>query len=155
MAKIESEWYAALENALRDAFDRMAMMDVAADTNAEVPADDDKSMSVTMALDCIDPTSIELRIPRALASAWSAAIAGVETSEVDSSETEDGGRELLNMIAGAAKTALGERGTDFDLGIPKVRPFASSSGEPTGSGDPIRLGARCGDHPIELMVRIG
>ena len=63
--------------------------------------------------------SLLLSFPRNIAFRTVGGMLGIEFTEIDS-DVRDGVSELVNMIAGGAKTKLQDKGIDFELSIPNT-----------------------------------
>ena len=63
--------------------------------------------------------SLLVSFPRNIAFRTVGGMLGIEFTEIDS-DVRDGVSELVNMIAGGAKTKLQDKGIDFELSIPNT-----------------------------------
>jgi CheY-specific phosphatase CheX len=76
---------------------------------------------------------------------------GEDDSEIDS-DLLDGVGELVNMIAGTAKTTLGNGDYHFDLSIPAVLEGAKAAVTPQTKLAGLQLNCRCGDRELVLAI---
>lgn len=154
MPSIHEQWLTTLEAATRDAFDRMAMIDIEVGDHTLLSDVTEKIIVMGMSLSGDHPAEIELCLSTELAAIWSSACAGVDVEELDTEEIEDGVGELLNMIAGAAKTALGEFGTIFDVGIPTGKESRTLGIENSKIDKEILFKALADAQPLEIAIRL-
>ena len=148
----DSQWESAFLAAVGDALGRMALLDVnVVDAAAVESRLDEKALCVAMDLRGDPGRRVSVRLPRELAIEWSGALAGLGEDELNEADLSDGVCELLNMVAGASKTTLGESGIEFDLGIPELETESGSEGD--GGPQPrVLLSLEAGEFPIEIKV---
>ena len=132
----------------------MAMIDLDVDENVSVGSENEKTFVIGMKLRGEHPAAVELCLSSELASTWSSACAGVDPEELEDDEVEDGVGELLNMICGAAKTALGETGTLFELGIPTPSDSKTLGIENPPNQKEVRFSALADGQPLEITIRL-
>lgn len=151
--KNESQWESAFLGAVSDALGRMALLDVDV-SDAETVGNGlgEKALGVTMDLRGDPGWRVSVRITQELAIVWAGALTGLGADELDENDISDGASELLNMVAGASKTTLGDAGIEFELGIPEVETTPNTGQGDGGSGSGVFLCLKAGEYPIEIKL---
>ncbi|GEM_PF-4730271 len=152
-------WKASAIEAMRDVFDRLVFRDYEEVAAGWTESDASKASVVRMQLRVDPVVTLVFAIGDELARDLSAAILGMDDSEVQPEDLQDTASELLNMIGGEMKTALFEKGIEFDLGIPDmlgVWPFAAGDGESSQDvvDGQVRISGRLGEEPVELRILV-
>ena len=134
------------------------------DTEAHIfsSESDAEALSVT---ECLDITgvigfsggrqgSILISLSDAIALSAVGGMLGMELEEIDS-DVRDGVAELVNMIAGGAKTKVQEKGFDFELSIPNTVIGANHQITAPASSSRTRMdfGTPSGDFFIEVYLK--
>lgn len=145
----------------REVFSTMAAMEVESKGVIEI----DGSTECKDITSCMDITGILgfsggrkgcilLSLPESCALKAVGGMLGIEFEEIDS-DVRDGISELVNMIAGGAKTKLQSKGISFDLSIPNtvVGPSHQITAPASTRRTHLDFGSAAGDFFIEVYLK--
>lgn len=98
--------------------------------------------------------AILVSLPKSVALAAVGGMLGMDFQEVDA-EVRDGVGELVNMVAGGAKTRLQSKGVNFELSIPNTVVGRKHEITAPANSDRTRLnfGSDAGDFFIEVYLK--
>lgn len=142
----------AFADAAVETLKAMAMLDLETGEVSEVRAlEDTLDYSATMGLCGENEGLLVMSLESSLARQIVATMLGADESEIDS-DLLDGVGELLNMIAGTAKTTLARSGHHFNLSIPAVLEGAKTAVTPQTPLAGLQINCRCSDGEFILAI---
>ena len=143
---------AAFIESASEAIGKMAMftLEVEAIDIVEAPLG---SFELVAAMALNPEALIVMGLERQLAQYLVAGMIGVEPDEANEF-LEDGIGELLNVIAGGAKTRLKDTESSFELTLPKVAVDSKSPIDEPGGTPGVTISGRVGAEPLSMTIWI-
>ncbi len=150
-------------DATTEALGTMASMSINIKNITEINGDSDyvditncKDITVIMGFSGGRKGSILVSFPTGVALNTVGGMLGIEFTEVDA-DVRDGIGEMVNVIAGGAKSKLQNKNIDFELSIPNIVMGANHhiSAPSSTSRTRVEFETECGDFFLEFYLKLG